>query len=158
MSELPIPIEAETRTGARPLSVATRTHVLIVDDHAGARALYAAFCDLFDHTTQTARSVVEAVEAVKRARFDVVVMNVGMKGVSGFDAIRAIRELPGPAAVTPIIGVTPLGRGDDAQRWLALGVSGVVNKPVTASRLFAAIRSALEPSPGGPRSWAPSGA
>ena len=60
MSELPVPIDSGAQsvlnqsTGARPDG--RRTHVLIVDDQAGVRAICAAFCDLFDHTTQTAKS------------------------------------------------------------------------------------------------------
>lgn len=129
--------------------------MLIVDDHDLSRAVCVSFCDLFDHTSETARSASEAVAALRHGRFDVVVMNVHMPDMGGLDALRAIRGLPAPAASTPIIGLAAPGRGDEAQRWLAAGVSGVVAKPVTASRLFAAIRSVMGPPNPGPRSWAP---
>jgi CheY-like chemotaxis protein len=134
---------------------AHRAHVLIVDDHDASRAICADYCDLFDHTAETVRSRAEAVEALQRARFDVVVMSVHMEGASSLEAVQAIRGLPAPAAHTPIIGLAAPGRADEAQRWLAAGVAGVVAKPVTAKRLFAAIRSVTEPAPPTARSWAP---
>ncbi|HUZ13967.1 MAG TPA: response regulator [Caulobacteraceae bacterium] len=150
---------AVARTGERrseaPDASAPRAHVLIVDDHAMSRVVCAEYCDLFDHTSETARSGDEAVAALRRGRFDVVVMNVHMQDARGVAAVRAIRDLPSPAAQTPIIGLAAPGRADEAQRWLAAGVAGLIERPVTAARLFAAIRSVVGPAPLGPRSWAP---
>ena len=134
---------------------APRTHVLIVDDEAVNRTLCAGYCDLFDHVSETAESGAEALSAVKSGRFDVVVLNVHMPDLSALEAVRAIRQLPAPAAATPIIGLAAPGRAHEAQRWLAAGVTGLVERPVTASRFFAAIRSVLDSESPGPRSWAP---
>jgi len=133
---------------------APRPHVLIVDDQQASRALCANYCDLFDHTSETARSRDEAVEALARRRFDVVVMNVHMDADDGFDTVLAVRDHP---AAAPVIGMAAPGRAEEAQRWLAAGLAGVVAKPVTASRLYAAINSVLTPVPDTPRSWAPAG-
>lgn len=132
-----------------------RTHVLIVDDQPASRAVCAGLCDLFDHVSETAVSAAEAVAALRRGRFDVVVMNVHMQGVNGLDALAAIRSLPAPAAQTPIIGLAAATRADEAQRWLAAGVAGLLAKPVTAARLFSAIQSVIAAPPAGARSWAP---
>jgi len=133
-----------------------RKRVLIVDDHDVSRRVCADYCDLFDHAAETASSGDEALAAVSSGDFDVVVLNVHMPEMGGLKALQAIRELPAPLGETPIIGLAAPGRADEAQRWLAAGVSGLVAKPVTASRLFAAIRSVLEPPGPGARSWAPS--
>ena len=145
----------EPPQGREAIADPPRTHVLIVDDQDVSRTVCASYCDLFDHTSETAASGAEAVTAIKRSRFDVVVLNVHMPDMSGLAAVRAIRGLPAPAGSTPIIGLAAPGRADEAQRWLAAGVSGVVAKPVTAARLFAAIRSVIHAPPGGARSWAP---
>jgi CheY-like chemotaxis protein len=147
----------EPKAGREAASEPPRTRVLIVDDHDVSRTVCVSYCDLFDHTSETAASGPEAVSAVKRGGFDVVVLNVHMPEMGALAAVRAIRGLPGPAGSTPIIGLAAPGRADEAQRWLAAGVSGLVAKPVTASRLFAAIRSVIEPPGGGARSWAPAG-
>jgi CheY-like chemotaxis protein len=143
-----------TADQASPLE-APRAHVLIVDDHAASRAICADYCDLFDHTAEAVRSRAEAVEALQRTHFDVVVMSVHMEGACSLEAVQAIRGLPAPAAHTPIIGLAAPGRADEAQRWLAAGVAGVVAKPVTAKRLFAAISSVVTPASSTTRSWAP---
>ena len=135
-----------------------RTRVLIIDDHDVSRRVCAGYCDLFDHAAETASSGEEAVAAVRRGGFDVVVLNVHMPKMDGLKALQAIRDLPAPVGMTPIIALAAPDRDDEAQRWLAAGVSGLVAKPVTASRLFAAIRSVLEPPEAGARSWAPSAA
>jgi CheY-like chemotaxis protein len=129
--------------------------VLIVDDQASSRLICAGYCDLFDHTSETVKSATEAVAAMKRTHFDVVVMSVHMPDMSGFEALGAIRKLPSPAAQTPIIGLAAATRADEAQRWLAAGVCGLLAKPVTAARLFAAIKSVIDAPPPCARSWAP---
>jgi len=153
------PHEARTAPGTppneTPASEMPRTHVLTVDDQAATRAVCASFCDLFDHTSQTAGSAAEALAAMSRERFDVVVMNVHMQGENGIEALNAIRRLPAPAAGTPIIGLAAASRADEAQRWLAAGVAGLLAKPVTAARLFSAIQSVRTAPPAGARSWAP---
>lgn len=132
-----------------------RPHVLIVDDHEPSRRICADYCDLFDHTSESVASGAEAVSALRRAAFDVVVLNVHMAASGGLETLRAIRALPGRASQAPVIGLTAIGRGDEAQRWLSAGFAGVLPKPVTAARLFAALSAATESEPEQARSWAP---
>ena len=141
---------------AAPTSELPRPHVLIVDDQHASRAVCVSYCDLFDHTSETARTPAEAVEALKLRRFDVVVMNVHMDAAGGLEAMRSIRDLP-CADETPIIGLAAPGRAEEAQRWIAAGLAGMVSKPVTAAHLFAAINSVLTPDTSTARSWAPAG-
>jgi CheY-like chemotaxis protein len=84
-------------------------------------------------------------------------MNLHMQACDGLAAMRAIRALPGAASGTPIIGLTAVGRGEEAQRWLAAGLAGVLAKPITAARLFAALTAAFEAPDDHARSWAPAG-
>ena len=132
-----------------------RSHVLIVDDHAPSRRLCAGYCDLFDHTSEMAGGVMEALAALRRERFHVVVMNVHMAESGALETLRAIRALPGLAAETPVIGLTAVGRGDEAQRWLGAGLAGVLAKPITAARLYAALSMVADNQPASSRSWAP---
>ena len=140
---------------ARSADEAVRSHVLIVDDHAPSRRLCAGYCDLFDHTSEMVGGGAEALEALRRERFHVVVMNVHMAGAAGLETLRAIRALPAPAGETPVIGLTAVGRHDEAQRWLGAGLAGVLAKPITAARLYAALNMAAESQSAGARSWAP---
>jgi CheY-like chemotaxis protein len=140
-------------TAAEP----ARSHVLIVDDHAPSRRICAGYCDLFDHTSEMAPGAAEALDALKRERFHAVVMNVHMARTGALETLRAIRALPAPASETPVIGLTAFGRGDEAQRWLGAGFAGVLAKPITAARLYAALSMVMAPTGEETRSWAPSG-
>jgi CheY-like chemotaxis protein len=143
---------ADADAGVQP-----RPHVLILDDHAPSRDLCADYCDLFDHTSERHAAVREAVTALRRAPFGAVVVNLHADAWDALEVIPAIRALPGPAGRTPIIGLTGIGRGHEAQRWLAAGLAAVLPKPVTAARLFAALAAALDDHQDEPRSWAPAG-
>jgi CheY-like chemotaxis protein len=75
--------------------------------------------------------------------------------MGGVEAARAIRALHGPAARTPIIAVNTADDPGDEANYRAEGLYAVVGKPITASRLFAAMNQALSAVPPEPRSWAP---
>ncbi|HLY77973.1 MAG TPA: response regulator [Caulobacteraceae bacterium] len=144
------------RRAVDPTRSPDRSHVLIVDDHALSRRLYAGYCDLFDHTSEVVAGGAEALEALRRERFHVVVMNVHMAEAGGVDTLRAIRALPAPAGETPVIGLTAVGRHHEAQRWLGAGLADVLAKPITAAKLYAALNTAVETGRDDPaRSWAP---
>lgn len=132
-----------------------RTRVLIVDDHALSRQVCADYCDLFDHVSETADGGEAALAALRRGRFSAVVVNVHMDAEAGLATLQAIRALPGPAGSVPIIGLTAAGREDEAQRWLGAGLAGVIAKPVTAARLFAALSTVAGRQADRARSWAP---
>jgi CheY-like chemotaxis protein len=130
-------------------------HVLIVDDHAAGRAICAAYCDLFDFSSEAVGDGLEALEAARRTRFDIILMDIEMPRMDGLEAARAIRALRGPAANTPIIGITDSAGVEDVHRSREHGVWSLVAKPVTASSLFAAMNAALWADAPEPRSWAP---
>jgi two-component system, sensor histidine kinase len=134
---------------------ADRARVLIVDDDHLSRGTYAGYCDLFDHLAATAAGGAEAVEALRREPFSVVVMNVHMEEDGGLETLRAIRALPGPASRTPVIGLTAPDGGGEAQRWLGAGLADVLAKPITAARLYAALNSVTRSPAEDIRSWAP---
>jgi CheY-like chemotaxis protein len=145
----------ERQPAARGVAEAARSHVLIVDDHALSRRLCAGYCDLFDHTSEIVGGGAEALAALRRERFHVVVMNVHMAEAGALETLRAIRALPAPAGETPVIGLTAVDRGEEAQRWLGAGLAGVLAKPITAARLYAALSMVADSQSAGARSWAP---
>jgi CheY-like chemotaxis protein len=142
-------------TDAAPAVAQVRAHILILDDHAPSREVCAGYCDLFDHTSESVGAAGEAVMALRRSAFGVVVLSVHAEAWDARAVITAIRALPGPAGRTPIIGLTGVGRDAEAQRWLAADMAAVLPKPVTAARLYAALGAALDDGVAGPRSWAP---
>ena len=133
---------------------APRAHVLIVDDDRPSRLVCASYCDLFDHASEAVATVAEATAALRRGVFDVVVAGVHMAG-GGLELVRDVRALPGPIGAIPIVGLMDVGRDHEAQRWMGAGCFAVAPKPVTASRLYAALTAATTAPIPERRSWAP---
>jgi CheY-like chemotaxis protein/signal transduction histidine kinase len=119
-------------------------HILVVDDNATNRMVAEALCEMFDCTSETAEDGLEAVERMLQGRFDVILMDIKMPRMDGIAATRAIRALPGPAALTPIVALTANVDAEDARGYLAAGMCCVVEKPIKPDRLLHAINIALE--------------
>ncbi|CAN5131246.1 hypothetical protein BH11PSE2_BH11PSE2_11550 [soil metagenome] len=121
-------------------------HVLVVDDNATNRMVAEALCEMFDCTSESAEDGVEAVEAATSGRFDLILMDIKMPRMDGVQATRAIRALPGPAGQVPIIALTANADPEDARGYIASGMTSVVEKPIKADALLAAMTACL---PGG---------
>jgi CheY-like chemotaxis protein len=81
-----------------------------------------------------------AVEAAKSQVFDVILMDVQMPEMDGFEALAAIRALEGPGTrPTPVVAVTAHAMAEDRERCLAGGMDGYLPKPLRAGQLFAEI-------------------
>ena len=143
-------------TSEREAGVSPRVaRVLIVDDREISRRICAAFCDLFNLECECVRSGAAAIEAMRQAHFDVVLMDIHMPGMSGVDAALGIRALAAPAGRVPIIAVTADASPAECAGYLAVGMADIVPKPITPSRLFKAITEAVGAErPAEPRSWA----
>jgi DNA-binding response OmpR family regulator len=70
-------------------------------------------------------------------------MDVMMPGMDGPTATRRIRDLPGAAAVTPIVALTANAMAGDRERYLAAGMNAYVSKPINRRELFRTIERLL---------------
>jgi signal transduction histidine kinase len=118
--------------------------VLVVDDHPMNREVARLFLDAFGCEVSECEDGGAAVEAAAGGAFDVILMDVRMPGVDGLSATRMIRELGGPAALTPILAVTADVMRDDIERCRAAGMNGHVPKPIDQARLLNALSCALQ--------------
>jgi CheY-like chemotaxis protein len=118
-------------------------HVLVVDDNATNRMVVEALCEMFDCSTESVADGVEAVEAAKAGRFDVILMDIRMPRMDGVTATREIRKLPQPAGGVPIIALTANADPDEVAEYLAAGMGCVVEKPIKPDRLLEALDVAL---------------
>ncbi|WP_163065994.1 response regulator, partial [Acinetobacter baumannii] len=87
-------------------------------------------CEMFDCTSECAEDGVEALEAARTGRFDLILMDIKMPRMDGVEATRAIRSLGGAVGGTPIIALTANADPDDAAIYLAAGMNAVVEKPI----------------------------
>jgi CheY-like chemotaxis protein len=134
---------------AEPMDAPQRpVHVLVVDDNATNRMVAQSLVEMFDCTSESAEDGLEAVEAARTGRFDLILMDIRMPNMDGVAATRAIRALKGPVGATPIIALTANADPDDAEAYLAAGMNGVVEKPMKPEHLLLALQQALDPPPG----------
>lgn len=127
----------------------TSLRVLVAEDNAVNQKL--AFCILqrAGHVALIVPNGREAVAAVERDRFDVVLMDVQMPVMGGFEATRLIRELEaGSGRRTPIIAVTARAMKGDREACLEAGMDGFVLKPIKAVELLETLESLAWGSPG----------
>jgi CheY-like chemotaxis protein len=119
--------EGSHRTGPR-------RRILVVDDNRDSATSMAMMLRLLNNEVRTAHDGVEAVEAAEAFRPQVILMDVGMPRLNGYEATRRIRERPWGGAVT-IIALTGWGQEGDRQRSQEAGCDGHLVKPVSLPEL-----------------------
>ena len=132
-----------------------KPHVLIVDDNQANRVVAAAFCDLFGCTHDFAVDGLDAVEAARAQRYDLVLMDIQMPRMDGIEATRAIHALASPWSDVPIIAVTANAEPEDVAAYMACGMSGAVVKPLEPAKLLAAMSAALHATNEDLSGWRP---
>jgi CheY-like chemotaxis protein/nitrogen-specific signal transduction histidine kinase len=126
----------EARTGALAAresgGAAVRTlSILCVEDNPYGRVVMNAILAELGHRVDFAGSGEGAIEAVVRGEHDVVLMDITLAGMDGFEATRRIRALPGTAARMPVIGISGRTRATDADAAVAAGMNAYLTKPVS---------------------------
>jgi CheY-like chemotaxis protein len=126
----------------------TRVHrILVVDDEEAIRRLAAACIKHAlgeDYVVLEAASGEEGVETAKRERPDLILLDVVMPGINGFEACRRLKDSEATRDI-PIIFLTVRGETKDVERGLALGADGYMLKPFNAVTLAAQIADLLTP-------------
>jgi signal transduction histidine kinase/ActR/RegA family two-component response regulator len=120
----------------------TGVRVLIVDDEPDARDLLKRILSEFEAEVETVSSASEALPLVERVHPDVLVSDIGMPEVDGYEFIRAVRLLPADdGGQTPALALTAFARSEDRQRALLAGYQAHVAKPIEPSELITTIAS-----------------
>jgi PAS domain S-box-containing protein len=114
--------------------------MLVVDDESDGRAFLARVLEDRGASVTCASSGREALEALSRNHFDLLLSDIGMPDMDGFELIRRVRALDksrtGPL---PAIAITAYARAEDRQRSLLAGFHMHLSKPVEARELIASI-------------------
>ncbi|WP_242913737.1 hybrid sensor histidine kinase/response regulator [Brevundimonas pishanensis] len=133
---------------ALPVSVAVETtpaievqgRILLVDDAAANRELVTIILSSLGLEVEAATNGVEAVTAVRRGGFDLVLMDVHMPEMDGLAATREIRRGEGAGRRLPIIALTANVQSEQIERCLAAGMDDHLSKPIQVGELAEAIR------------------
>lgn len=115
--------------------------VLIVDDEPDGRTLIARILEGRGARPVCASSVMEALDLLSKQAFDILLSDIGMPDMDGYQLIRRVRALKGEAI--PAIAVTAYVRPEDRQRALLAGYHMHLSKPIEAKELIAGVASLL---------------
>jgi CheY-like chemotaxis protein len=146
---------AESReTGAHepPASPALRgpdgrpPRILLVEDNPTNRLVALSMLESVGLAADVADDGQAAIDAVRAASYDLVLMDIHMPGMDGLAAARAIRALPGPAARVPIVAVTANAYRSHAAECIEAGMNDFLAKPYRKAALVDAIRRQFPPA------------
>ena len=116
--------------------------LLVVDDDADARDFLERVLAECGATVSTTGSATEALALIERARPDLLVSDIGMPNVDGYELLRRIRALgQARGGRLPAIALTAFARSEDRTRALRAGFLAHVAKPVDPAELVATIAS-----------------
>jgi CheY-like chemotaxis protein len=123
--------------------------ILIVDDSHDNRALIEAYLKKTPYLLIEAEDGQQAIDKFIAGRFDLVLMDIQMPNVDGYEATERIRgwERENGRHRTPVVALTASALDDAADRTRAAGCDAHVTKPVKKSTLLHAIRDAVEEHP-----------
>ena len=131
-----LPITAEA-PAPQPVDDRTTTHahrILVVDDSRDAAESLAMLLELTGNETHTAHDGLEAVETAARVRPDLVLLDIGLPKINGYEAARRIREQPWGKSLV-LVALTGWGQDEDRQKSREAGFDGHMVKPVDTAAL-----------------------
>ncbi|MBF0357634.1 MAG: PAS domain S-box protein [Magnetococcales bacterium] len=116
----------------------TSINILLVDDAADNLLVVSAFLKKSQHKIQTARDGQEAVEAYTNGNFDLILMDIMMPIMDGYEATRKIRALEKNSGQqpVPIVALTANAMKDDLEKTIDAGCNLYLSKPVRMAHLL----------------------
>lgn len=155
--ELPLLIETAP-TLNRPLAlpeIAPR-QILLVEDVVINQQVVIGLLERQHHRITVADDGLQALELSRQHRFDLILMDMHLPGLSGLEVSRCIKQDADSANCnTPIAALTASVRPEDIHRYLEAGLSHVIAKPVKEDKLMAVVAN-LQTAPDSPPSPSPS--
>ena len=125
-----------------------RLHVLLVDDQIINAMIIGKLLSLLGCTMEHVEDGQQAVERWRQGGFDLILMDVQMPVLNGFEATARIRALERPGSGhVPIVALTADALPQDRERSLAAGMDAHLPKPITIDSLAQAMREALAARP-----------
>lgn len=120
-------------------------HFLIVEDNLINQKLLCKTIELWHSTVQVANNGLEALEKTVTERFDVILMDIHMPVLGGFEATLAIRkDENNPNKNVPIIALTAAALSADKKRAFEVGMNGFLTKPISPKELQEHILQAIK--------------
>ncbi|MGD9860703.1 MAG: ATP-binding protein [Marinobacterium sp.] len=139
-------VQPETATATSDTAFAEPEHtaepitdglsILIAEDHPINQKMMEILMQRAGATWQLCSDGLEVIQAMQSdAHFDLILMDLHMPNMDGYEATRSIRDLPGPERNIPIIAVTADALAGDREKCLAAGMNDYLAKPVRLADL-----------------------
>ena len=140
----------EIATDAAAIAVRSQTSILLVEDDQGNIETMITYLESRGYRMIVAENGQQAISMLEDCANglvdtylpDIILMDIQMPGMDGFEATRRIRQIPDYAQI-PIIALTALAMSSDRQRCLDAGANQYMSKPVKLSQLVASIETLL---------------
>jgi len=116
--------------------------ILVIEDHEDNRRIVRDLLTSAGYTLIEAAAGDEGVALAERERPDLILMDIQLPGLDGYEATRRIKANPDLAKI-PIIVVTSYALSGDEAKAMAAGANGYVSKPFSPRALLAKIREHL---------------
>ncbi len=120
-----------------------RKKILVVDDNERNRYLVSFILEKNGFEVITANDGLEGVETARKQRVDLVIMDIKMPKMDGYEATMRIKKLEGYQSV-PIIALTSYAMAGDKKKAVAAGCDGYIAKPINPETFMDEIRIFLE--------------
>lgn len=133
-----------TAAEERPLKV------LVVDDYGDNRELFAEYLTFHGFTVLEAANGNEAIASASANVPDIILMDLSLPGIDGWEATRRLKGAPGTQHI-PVIAVTGHAMQGHSEKAREAGCDGFIAKPCLPATLLEEIRATLERTRGGAR-------
>jgi CheY-like chemotaxis protein len=115
------------------------TKLLLVEDEPALRETLKEILELNDFEVAVASSGLEALDAINARIPDLIVSDIMMPGITGFDLIKKVHEQPKLAEI-PFIFLSALASREDQNKGLDAGAKGYITKPFKSAELITLIK------------------
>jgi two-component system sensor histidine kinase/response regulator len=114
--------------------------ILLAEDNRVNQIVALRILEKRGHRVQVANNGLEALQHAKNERFDLILMDLQMPEMNGFEALEAIRGYEAPSgSYTPVIALTAHAMDGYREKCIEAGMAGYVSKPIIPAKLFEAI-------------------
>jgi len=151
--EIPVDVVEDAASGfgtdanePQPMALET-LRILTVDDNAVNLLVLDQLLTSLGHTVAKASSGAEALRALNDERFDLVLTDIQMPGLTGLDVLQALRTAPGPNQIVPVVALTADVTSGGRQSYLDQGFTEHAAKPIQLQDLLGAIMRAMSAGP-----------
>jgi two-component system cell cycle response regulator DivK len=130
------------------IDVALKPLILVVEDYEDAREMYRDYLEFSGFRVDTARDGREAIEKAQAINPDLILMDLSLPGVDGWEATRLLKSSPATSHLR-IVALSAHALAAEGERARAAGCDGFIAKPCLPPDLVTEIGRYLKPDPEG---------